>query len=350
MEDKETDLIEQLLPEYFSGEINEEDRKKVDSWRNTSVKNNDFFKEMSAVWESGAILEQMEQFNAKEALLKINKRLVFYKKPYAVWQNIQRIAALLLLPVLIYSGYLTFYQIKGPTLISNERTWQKVKTATGMVSELVLPDGTHVWLNSETKLEYPLDFEKNREVNLSGEAYFEVKKDQQHPFIVNTGTINIEVLGTSFNVTNYPGENQTEVVLKSGKVQLFTGTCQEKEEISFLLPNQKATFNSRTKELFVNNIKVDKYTAWKDGVLMFVDDPMNEVTKKLSRWFNIDFILESNELENYIYKATFKNESLIQVLDLLKLSAPIEYTIRPRELLPNGDYSKEIIIIRKREI
>ncbi|MGV8095210.1 MAG: FecR family protein [Mangrovibacterium sp.] len=348
MEEKEKYLIEHLLPNYFSGEINEEDRREVDRWKDLSAENNKLFKEMSAVWESGEILTQMEQFNAKEALGKVNQQLAYYKKTSTLWQNIQKIAAILLLPILIYAGFLTFRQFKEPGTVSGASTWQTVKTTTGMISELVLPDGTHVWLNSGTTLGYPLNFKRNREINLSGEAYFEVKEDQTHPFIVNTGTINIEVLGTSFNVTNYPDEDQTEVVLRSGKVQLFTGEHQNKGEVSFLSPRQKAVFNKTTKELAINDVHVEKYTAWKDGILMFVDDPMEEVTKKLSRWFNVEVVLETHELDEYVYKATFRDESLTQILDLLKLSAPIEYTVKPRELLPDGNYSRQKVIIRRR--
>jgi transmembrane sensor len=313
-----------------------------------SSENNKHFNEISAVWESGEILTQMEQFNAKEALGRVNKQLAFLEKTSTLWQNIQKIAAILLLPVLIYAGFLTFRQFKEPGAISGASAWQTVKTTTGMISELVLPDGTHVWLNSETTLEYPLIFDKNREINLSGEAYFEVKEDQAHPFIVNTGTINIEVLGTSFNVTNYPDEDQAEVVLRSGKVQLFTGKHQDKEEVSFLAPGQKAVFDRTTNELAINDVNVEKYTAWKDGILMFVDDPMAEVTKKLSRWFNVEVVLETHELDEYVYKATFRDESLTQILDLLKLSAPIEYTVKQREPLPDGDYSRQKVIIRRR--
>ncbi len=350
MEEKEKYLIEHLLPNYFSGEINEEDGRKVDRWRDLSAENDRLFKEMSAVWDSGEILSQMEQFDAKDALIKVNKQLSFYKKPSSssLLQHIQKIAAILLLPLLIYTGFLTFYHFWEANPGAGQATWQKVKTATGMMSELVLPDGTHVWLNSGTKLEYPLNFGKQREVNLSGEAYFEVKKDEKHPFIVNTRTVNVEVLGTSFNVTSFPDEDRTEVVLATGKVQLFTGTYPDRKDVASLSPNQSAVYNHATKELSVNQVKVDKYTAWKDGILMFADDPMSEVARKLSRWFNVEVVLETHELDEYVYKATFKEESLTQVLDLLKISAPIEYTVKPRQLLPNGDYSKEKVWIRKR--
>ena len=320
--------------------------KKVDKWKSTSEENSKFFGEMESVWKSGEILNRMQQFDAKTALEKINKRIKLSYSESTIWQKLQKIAAILLIPALIYSGFLTFQQIKNSKLYSKTTEWQTIKTVAGMQSELELPDGSQVWLNSGTTLKYPLNFKNNREVKITGEAFFEVKKDPNHPFLVKTEKINIEVLGTSFNVSSYPSENITEVVLKSGKVKLLTGNHQKK--ISYLLPNQRAVYKNSNNRLLIDNVSIEKYTVWKDGILMFVNDSMPEVTRKLSRWFNIDIALEDNELEDYVYKATFKNESLTQVLDLLKLSAPIEYTIKPRKLLPNGDYSKKKVIIRSK--
>ncbi|MDX9882223.1 MAG: DUF4974 domain-containing protein [Prolixibacteraceae bacterium] len=340
--------IEDLFPGYFSGEISEKERQAIDDWKNLSAENQKAFHEMAAVWESGAILRQMEQFNSQEALSQVNSRLNMKPKTSLLWPKLQRIAAILLLPLLVYSGYLTITRFGGQKNGHAEAAWQEVKTGTGMVSELVLPDGTHVWLNAESRLSYPLNFDGTREVNLSGEAFFDVPEDTELPFVVITGTINVEVFGTSFNVTNYPDEDMTGVVLKTGKVGLFSGEYRNKKELGALLPNQQALFKRSSKKLFVNDVSMEKYTAWKDGVLMFADDPMDEVARKLSRWFNVEFVLESDELKGYVYKATFRDETLPQILGLLTISAPIEYKIIPRGILPDGSYSKEKVILKKK--
>jgi len=348
MEDQEKYMTEDLLPGYFSGEISEEDRHEVDGWRDLSAENKKLFGEMSAIWETREILSQMEEFSAKEALKKLNSRLFVDHKRAMFRQRLQRIAAILLFPVLIYAGVVTFNRPGKSDAVPGPVIRQKIKTTTGTIAELSLPDSTRVWLNHGTTLEYPMVFGKNREVKLSGEAYFEVKEDKTHPFIVYTGVIGIEVLGTSFNATNYPDEDQTSVVLTEGSVQLIAGKAEDRRVVASLKPNQKATFNRVSRKLSVNTVYAGEYTAWKDGILMFADDPMEEVAGKLSRWFNVDIELRTNELYNYVYKATFKDESLIQVLDLLKLSAPIEYSVKPGEPLPNGGYSKQKVIIRRR--
>jgi ferric-dicitrate binding protein FerR (iron transport regulator) len=348
MEEMEKHVIEHLIPDYFSGEISEENKQSVERWKNSAEANQELFDELLAVWESGGLLELMGQFSSGEAIKKVHRRIGFHEKTLFTWQNLQRIAAVLLLPVIIYAGFLTFYRLEGTDLVSEVSPRHKITTPAGTVSEIVLPDGTKVWLNSKTKLEFPLSFGNTREVSLVGEAYFEVKKDQKHPFVVNTGTINVEVLGTAFNVTNYPDENQTEIVLASGEVQLYSGKYQKKKSVGYLSPSQRAVYDEATNEMRINTVTVEKYTAWKDGVLMFVDDPMDEVIKKLSRWFNTEFVLEGVELDDYVYRATFRDESLTQVLELLKISAPIAYTVEPGKLLSNGSYTREKIIIRKR--
>ncbi len=346
MEETEKYLIEDLLPAYFTDEINEEDREKVDLWKKASLTNSKLFDEIAAAWKSAEILGQMEQFNSKEALKKVDKRLRFGRAANS-FRGLQKVAAILLVPILIYAGGLTYLQFTKSGYTSEKITWQEVKTTTGMISELELPDGTHVWLNSQTRFKYPLTFGKVREVVLNGEAYFDVVRDTDHPFIVNTGTMNVEVLGTSFNVTNYPEENQTEVVLRSGKVNLFTDEFKNKKEIGFLVPGQQALFNKKTQRLMVNRVDPDKYTSWKEGKLIFTDDSMSTVVHKLSRWFNVDIVLENKELDGYVYRGTFGSQSLRQILDLLKISAPIGYTIKPGKQLPDGSFSKERIIIRK---
>ena len=343
--EKEQIQIEHLLPDYFSGEIDEGNRLKVEEWKDESDENKKLFREMATIWDSSAILEQMEQFNATDALRKINHLL---KPELKLGQRLQKIAAILLLPLLLYSGYLTIQQVNNSDSGNNPAV-QKVRTTTGMVSELTLPDGTHVWLNSESSLEYPMNFNKIREIKLVGQAFFEVTKDKDHPFVVNMGKINVEVLGTSFDICSYPDELQTEVVLKTGKVNLFTGDYKNKKEISILSPNQYAGYDNVSRKLIIKDVSVDKYLAWKDGILMFVDEPMDAVTRKLSRWFNVNFVIESPELKDYVYRATFNGETLEQVLELLKISAPIDFTIIPRETLANGNYSRKKVIIRKKE-
>jgi len=343
--------VEDLLPGYFTGEIGKESRVIVDRWKNASPENMKQFQAFRTVWKAGGILTLMKQFNADEALKNVNARISGARKIHFLG-IVQKIAAILLLPLLVYSGYITFRSKhqeynkvqKAPVL------WNEVKTITGMHSRFKLPDGSQVWLNTSSNLKYPLIFGDQREVELTGEAFFDIRKDEKHPFIVKVGEINIEVAGTSFNVLNYSDENQTEIVLKSGKIKLFTGDYSDRKEIISLEPGQKAVYIDSLRRVFIDDVEVIKYTAWMDGKLMFIDDPMDEVVRKINRWFNVDIILQDADLHEYVYKATFEDETLDQILELLKLSAPIEYTSEPRKLMPDGTFTKRKITIKKRNI
>jgi len=214
-----------------------------------------------------------------------------------------------------------------------------------------LPDSSRVFLNSNTRLSYPLAFSsKVREVKLTGQAYFEVAENKKVPFVVNTGRLNIEVTGTEFMVTNYLSENLTEVALIKGGINLFYGDYFiDKKDIVQLKPGQMAFLKTGDKELIISQVNIKKYQAWKDGFLLFRDDSMPEVVQRLNRWFNVDIQLTGPELKDYVYTATFKDESLVQVLELLKISAPIDYKIKTRERKTDTTFSKmEVEIIQKR--
>jgi ferric-dicitrate binding protein FerR (iron transport regulator) len=203
-----------------------------------------------------------------------------------------------------------------------------------------------VWLNSGSVFKYPTSFNgKLREVELTGEAYFDITRDPDHPFIVKTGIVDIEVRGTKFDVINYPDDPQIEVILESGQVRLLN----ESLENSILLsePGERGVYDKSLGTTVVKKVDIDKYTLWKNGILIFRDDPMNEVVRKLSHKFNADIKLKSPAINEYVYTATFIDESLIQILELLKMSAPLDYTIMNQKKLDDNSYSRLEIIIDK---
>ena len=263
---------------------------------------------------------------------------------------LSKYAAVLILPLLVYSIYLTF---RGPVANHTKKdkvVWHKVKATVGMQADIILPDGSHVWLNSGSVLNYPDTFtDEFRQVTLSGEAFFDIVKDEVHPFLVKAGKMHIEVKGTRFNVINYPDETVSELILESGSVRIFSGNLNENKIITNVNPGELAVFDTVTNKLTISNVDVRKYTSWKDGVLIFRDDHMEDVVRKLNKWFNVEIILQSPELKEYVYTATYRDETLPQILELLKISAPIKYDIADRERLSDNSYSKRKIIITKRK-
>lgn len=269
----------------------------------------------------------------------INKRLI---------QLIIRTAAVLFIPLMIYSAFLTFKVTDTRISKTDQVILQTIKVPAGILTDFILPDGSHVWLNSGSVFKYPSSFQGVlRQVELTGEAYFDITEDPDRPFLVKAGILNVEVKGTKLDVINYPDDLQIEVILESGKVNLFAGDYKDNNLIALMKPGEKASYNPSNKITSIHKVDMDKYTGWKNGILIFRDDPMNEVTRKLSHRFNVDIELQSPDLKEYVYTATFINESLPQILELLKISAPIKYTIIDQKQLNDNSFSKSKIRISK---
>ncbi len=161
-------------------------------------------------------------------------------------------------------------------------------------------------------------------VELTGEGYFEVTHNPKIPFIVKAGEIEIKALGTTFNVMAYPDEDRIETSLINGSVELQR-TDPDGKVISLLKmkPTDLAIFQKSNNEISTHTINDDRYFSWKDGKLVFNKEPIGEVVKKLSRWFNVDIQIKDPELLELTYTATFVNETLPQVMELLTMVSPV---------------------------
>jgi len=340
--------VEKLLPGYLSGNLSDEDRAIINDWREKSPENEILFGESLKAWEAMTLLHEMEQFNSFEALRKVNTKIV-QSSPSKWWISVQRAAAILILPLLVYSGYITIRN-QGRDNKPEQEMMQTITSRQGMVTQFKLDDGTEVWLNSGSELQFPTRFYKDkREVKLKGEAFFEVTKNEKQPFRVNANELKIEVLGTSFNVINFDDDKQSEVVLVKGKVSLSSETGQIKKMFGTMHPGQRVIYEKEEQKTIAEDVEVDKYIAWREGSLIFRDDSMEDVVKRLSRWFNVEIIINDPEIKSYIYKATFRDENLAQVLNLLKLSAPINFKVTERKLLPDGNFTKQKVFLLKRK-
>lgn len=198
----------------------------------------------------------------------------------------------------------------------------------GKKFEVQLSDGTLVHLNAGTSLRYPLQFikNKNRQVYLLGEAYFEVEKDKTHPFIVNTQNINVEVLGTQFNVDTYTENISTDVVLAEGKVSLYKDQ-KTRETPVYLRPGEKGSVVKNHSEIKIEQVNTDYYTAWVKGSLVFKNATFEDIIKKLERHYNVTFINRNKMLGKEIFNARFDNEPIEVVLKYFSDSYAIDYII-----------------------
>lgn len=183
----------------------------------------------------------------------------------------------------------------------------------GAISHLTLSDGTQVTLNGGSRLTYPVAFSKNREVTLQGEGFFDVRKKAESPFIVHTRQFSAKVLGTRFSFKAYDDDRKAVLTLEKGSVQVLTDRC---EDNMILSPNQQVVKDNTTGTLFLQEVDAGEYTCWKDGVLVFKDQTLAEISTILERRFNVRIEIDSEAIRNDKYVASFRKH--VSLDDILK--------------------------------
>ncbi len=208
----------------------------------------------------------------------------------------------------------------------------------GKKFDLVLSDGTRVYLNSGTTIRYPIKFIEglSRDVFLEGEAYFDVEQDKKHPFIVHTDEMNIRVLGTKFNVSHYLDDNTASTVLVEGSVELFSdqdGDETIETNTTLLKPGFKAEWNKSNNDVSLENVDTRIYTAWIDGKLIFRNSTFRHIRKTLARHYNVVIKNSNTELDVQLFDATFDIETIDEIIETFNKSYAIKYKIINNEVL-----------------
>jgi transmembrane sensor len=297
--------------------------------------------------EAGRIVSEISTIDSSKAFLLVESRIQKQKKVKLFLNTLTRIAAMLFIPLLIASVWLFYQQQKSS--ISLQYAMQEITSPPGVRSQIVLSDGSSVWLNAESTIRFKVPFDpKRRDVNLTGEAYFEVKKDVSRPFQVESGKVKVNVLGTRFNYKAFAEDPTVEIVLSEGKVSLsIAGNSAEKELI--MKPGERAVIDKTTNETSIKAENIGKYIAWHSGKLVFDECPMPEVALQLERWFGVEVRVDDPKILSYRITTTFENEPLHQVLELLRLSSPIKIDYIPAKLdKTNQMQSKAKVIITKK--
>ena len=195
---------------------------------------------------------------------------------------------------------------------------------------LTLSDGTMIYLNSESTLSFPVKFQgKERKVYLTGEAYFKVAKNTEHPFVVTAGELEVLVTGTTFGVRAYKDEKDIQTTLESGQV-----TVRVEGKSVKLVPNKQVLFNKSTMGLEVRDVDVDLYLAWADGRLVYDNCPLEKILTDLGRWYNIDVFYSRDELRSYQFSLNMKkHEEFTQVLELIGKTGEVQFEIKDNTVI-----------------
>jgi transmembrane sensor len=260
-------------------------------------------------------------------------------------------ASVLLIPAM---AFLLKQHFSNATNFSSKPDVQQVDVKPGSKTKIILPDGTIVHLNSSSRLTYSNNFNKNiREVELEGEAYFDVTKDAKHPFIVHTSNIDIKVLGTLFNVKSYEQDATIETTLLRGSIEVYNKNDASAPKV-ILRPNEKLVFTKKADEkiavpdktdinslkntghdenISISNLPPDKpdslkeETSWVYNKLVIDDDDFTKMAEKMERWYAVKIEIQSPQLQHYHFKGIFENETIEQALNALQLTVKFRYKI-----------------------
>jgi ferric-dicitrate binding protein FerR (iron transport regulator) len=359
LNDKNTE-IDDLLISFLGDELSNEEKESVIQWINESEENKNYFHQLKEAWILTSVNHNPYHIQKEKNWNKINDRI--RPKQLNLWPRFLRIAAIFIIAFAV--GAVTTWLVRNSEDTEKQLTFHEIKVPLGSQTELTLPDGTKVWLNSGSRLSYPGFFKKNnRQVKLEGEAFFEVVTNKKKPFIVDAQGVMVKALGTKFNVKAYKEEDVVRTTLIEGLVTI-KNERYNLEEI-YLKPNQVASVQKNGKDINLSELdeKGDNETivASKEGlVLKKLEDPrpmvswkeeewiiknqaFDELAKNLERRYDVSIEFEDTELKKFRFTGVIKDESLEQVLQVIHLTTPLEYAINGKHVVFKEDKaSKEL--------
>jgi transmembrane sensor len=307
--------MKELYDKYTRNELTKQDLEEL---RNQDATTTDVELE-KFLWErwskddidTAAVTDEV-QLKTKR---NIDKRIAAENKPVAtpLYMRVMAWAAAVMLPILMFFTY-NFIQQNG---LQQSTAEMVVSTNTGEKASVILPDGTKVALNSDSRLKYtPASYRNERNVKFSGEAYFQVAKDKRHPFVISANNLSVKVLGTTFNLSVRPNDATAELALKTGKV-LFSSLQMGNSAV--ILPNHKVTMNQHTGKLNVSTIEPDEISPWMRNEMVFRNAKISQVLRSIETNYGVKIHINAKD-SNDLFTGTLASNDLKGVLEVLELS------------------------------
>lgn len=313
-------VSKELIERYHRGQCSLEEQHIVEQWLDSE--------ETEMSFPENAGLKAMEDKGWKKISGRYN--IAVHSDPVAGfklrnYRMLWQFAACMILAL----GAAFFYYSEIDSGNNNQKealVYKEIRTLKGQKLKVSLPDGTVVWLNSESVLRFPENFKGHlRELRFSGEAYFSVAKDASKPFVIHTEKTKIQVLGTQFNLRALATETATSVVVQEGMVK-FSGNSGKQQEI--LTSNKRGVFDASSPTIpFMNteDVYAGKYIAWKDNDLLLDNLTIGQAIQTLERWYNVKITISRADLRNEHYTGSFKNPALKQVLESMAFAVKFRY-------------------------
>ncbi|WP_303013342.1 FecR family protein [uncultured Bacteroides sp.] len=332
--EEEKKYIDELIASYLAESLDEDKRAELKGWIAASAENKAYFIRQREVWfsavsrEAASIYDKDKAFGTFKERIRLEKERKSSRKQFrlsVLWRYAAVVAAI------ITVGFLSYW--RGEVNVKDTFADISVEAPLGSKTKLYLPDGTLVWLNAGSRMTYSQGFGvDNRKIELEGEGYFEVKRNEEIPFYVKTKDLQLRVLGTKFNFRNYLEDHEVVVSLLEGKVELNNKLKSEKE--TFLSPDERAVLNKSNGMMTVESVTASNASQWTDGYLFFDEELLPDIVKELERSYNVKIRIANDSLNNFRFYGNFvrREQTIQEVLDALASTEKLQYKIERRNI------------------
>jgi transmembrane sensor len=322
MRDNKLIQIDTIIQHFIRGNATPDEERILYNRIKESPEIRKVFFSQKDLWDASQIGSPRLNESELNHWFELQERMESERQKTSDFMDILRIAAAVL--IALSSGWFGHFLYSSGTFSGKQAEMKKVEALRGQVKEIFLADGTQVWLNSGSILSFPTVFTAdNREIELNGEAFFEVTSCEDKPFLVKTRNHTVMVTGTRFNVREYPGSNIIETTLEEGKVKIITGNF-----IKDLMPGEQSSFNTETAKIHIGQVDMPVYTSWIDGIHEFNNESVSRIFNIIERWWDVEIDYPEERLNNErITGVLRRHKTLEQNFELIKQVIPIEYKI-----------------------
>ena len=333
--EEENKHIDELIANYLTEGLDKNALDELKTWIAASAENQQYFIRQREIWFSAVSREAASVYDKDKAFENFRNRVESQKEIQSTSRRGFSLSALwryaAVVAIIIAVGCISYWQ--GEVNVKDTFADISVEAPLGSKTKLYLPDGTLVWLNAGSRMTYSQGFGvDNRKVELEGEGYFEVKRNEKIPFFVKTKDLQLQVLGTKFNFRDYPEDHEVVVSLLEGKVGLNNLLREEKEAV--LSPDERAVLNKANGLLTVESVTASNASQWTDGYLFFDEDLLPDIAKELERSYNVKIHIANDSLKTFRFYGNFvrREQNIQEVLEALASTEKMQYKIEERNI------------------
>ena len=333
--EEENKHIDELIANYLTEGLDKNALDELKTWIAASAENQQYFIRQREIWFSAVSREAASVYDKDKAFENFRNRVESQKEIQSTSRRGFSLSALwryaAVVAIIIAVGCISYWQ--GEVNVKDTFADISVEAPLGSKTKLYLPDGTLVWLNAGSRMTYSQGFGvDNRKVELEGEGYFEVKRNEKIPFFVKTKDLQLQVLGTKFNFRDYPEDHELVVSLLEGKVGLNNLLREEKEAV--LSPDERAVLNKANGLLTVESVTASTASQWTDGYLCFDEELLPDIAKELERSYNVKIHIANDSLKTFRFYGNFvrREQNIQEVLEALASTEKMQYKIEERNI------------------